>query len=350
MSHPFTPGGDKKMKRIIESAIVLFMGMAILLGTGTAFAKSVELKLAHFMPAMHVQHVKAFEPFAKKVAELSHGEVTVKIYPSGQLGNPKTMVDSIRMGITDIGFVLPSYVPGRFQRSSVFELPFVFNSAAHVAKGFYDIYDEYLAEDYKDFKVLWVLSAPLSQVHSTKEPLLTIDDFKGKKIRGGNALESKAIKLLGGNPVGMPISELSIALQKGVVDGCFTPYAALKSHKLIDISKYITEFNFSGALMCVLMNKKKWDSLSEDAQKVIDQVANKNFGLMAAGAFDKEDEENKEAAIAKGTRTYQLSEADHALIQKKFDVFYSEWVAKNEAKIPAQKILDAMVESAKKNK
>ncbi|MCK5165105.1 MAG: TRAP transporter substrate-binding protein [Desulfobacula sp.] len=337
------------MKKAINFTIILFIGTAVLLAAGPAMGKSVELKLAHFMPSMHVQHVKAFEPFAKTVAELSKGEVTVKIYPSGQLGNPKTMVDSIRMGITDIGFVLPSYVPGRFQRSSVFELPFVFNSAVHVAKGFYDLYDEYLAEDYKDFKVLWVLSAPLSQVHTTEKPLLSINDFKGRKIRGGNALESKAIKLLGGNPVGMPISELSISLQKGVVDGCFTPYAALKSHKLIDVSKHITEFNFSGALMCVLMNKKKWNSLSADAKKIIDQVATREFGLKAAGVFDQEDEENKAAAQAKGTKSYKLSETDRTQIQNKFDVFYSEWVKKNESKIPAQKILNALFESAKRN-
>jgi len=337
------------MKNAINSAVVLFVGVALLLCAGPAMGNSVELKLAHFMPAMHVQHVKAFEPFAKKVSDLSNGDVTIKIYPSGQLGNPKTMVDSIRMGITDIGFVLPSYVPGRFQRSSVFELPFVFNSATHVAKGFYDLYDEYLAEDYKDFKVLWVLSAPLSQMHSTDKPLLSPDDFKGRKIRGGNALESKAIKLLGGNPVGMPISELSISLQKGVVDGCFTPYAALKSHKLIDVSKHITEFNFSGALMCVLMNKDKWNSLSPEAKKVIDQVATKEFGLMASGVFDQEDEENKAEANEKGTKSYKLSDANRTEIQSRFNVFYSEWVEKNKTTIPAQKILDALFTSAKKN-
>lgn len=324
-------------------------GIVLVFSAGTAAAKTVELKLAHFMPAMHVQHVKAFEPFAREVAEASNGEVSVKIYPGATLGNPKTMVDAIRMGITDIGFVLPSYVPGRFERSAVFELPFIFNSATHVTRVVYDIYDEFLADDYKEFKVLWFLSAPLSQVHTTGAPLLTLDDFNGKKIRGGNALESQAIKLLGGNPVGMPISELSIALQKGVVDGCFTPYAALKSHKLIDVSKNITEFNFSGALMCVLMNKKKWNALSENAKNAIDSVATKAFGLKAAGAFDQEDIENKTAAHEKGMKSYLLAEKDRVAIRDKFNVFYTEWVEKNRSRFDSQKLLDAVFESAKAN-
>ncbi|THB72887.1 MAG: hypothetical protein D3926_24840 [Desulfobacteraceae bacterium] len=334
----------------VTGFITLVAAMVCFLGTGLCFAKTVELKLAHFMPTMHVQHVKAFEPFADAVAKQSNGEVTIKIFPGATLGNPKTMVDAIRMGITDIGFVLPSYVPGRFQRSSVFELPFIFTSASHVTQVVYDIYDDFLAEDYKDFKVLWFLSAPLSQVHTTGEPLLTLDDFKGKKIRGGNALESKAIKLLGGNPVGLPISELSIALQKGVVDGCFTPYAALKSHKLIDVSKHITEFSFSGALMCVLMNKNKWNALSASGKKAINTVATKAFGLDAAGAFDQEDLDNKAAAKAKGMTSYQLSDADRAAIKEKFNVFYQEWVEKNQSRFDAQKMLDAVFKSAEKHR
>jgi TRAP-type C4-dicarboxylate transport system substrate-binding protein len=211
------------------------------------------------------------------------------------------------------------------------------------------MYDKYLAPDYKNFKLLWAFSAPLSQVHSATTPLVAIADFAGRKIRSGNSMESKAIKLLGGNPVGMPISELSISLQKGVVDGCFTPYAALKSHKLIDVSKYITEFNFSGALMCVLMNKNKWDSLPADAKKVIDQVANKNFGLLSARAFDEEDIENRDEAVAKGTKIYKVPDAERAKISKKFSVFYTDWVKKHQSRMPAQKILDTMLELAKKD-
>ena len=99
----------------------------------------------------------------------------------------------------------------------------------------------------------------------------------------------------------------------------------------------------------ILAPKKKWNSLSADAKKVIDQVATREFGLKAAGVFDQEDEENKAAAQAKGTKSYKLSETDRTQIQNKFDVFYSEWVKKNESKIPAQKILNALFESAKRN-
>ena len=149
-------------KGMIFVAVMVFVfGMLIAFTAAPALAEAIELKLAHFMPTMHVQHRMAFEPFANEVAKLTDGKVKIKIYPGATLANPKTMVDAITTGITDIGFVLPEYIPGRFPRSSVLELPFIFNNATHVAKTVYAIYDEYLAEDYKRFKVLWFLSAHL---------------------------------------------------------------------------------------------------------------------------------------------------------------------------------------------
>ena len=335
---------------VLGMAVIMAVGMLVVCNGGPVSAETIELKLAHFMPTMHVQHRMAFEPFANEVAKLTDGKVKIKIYPGATLANPKTMVDAITTGITDIGFVLPEYIPGRFQRSSVLELPFIFNNATHVAKTVYAIYDEYLAEDYKQFKVLWFLSAPLTQLHTVKKPVLTADDFKGMKIRSGSSTETAGLKLLGANPIGMPISELSISLQKGVVDGAFTPYAALKSHKLIDVVKHMTEVNYNGALMCVLMNKKKWDKLPDFAKKAIDQVANKNFGIRAAAAFDEEDAENVQAAEAKGIKIHKLSDADKAKIREKLENIWQQWVDKKAKRIPAQKLLDATLAAAKANR
>ncbi len=340
------------MKKHFYAVLVGILVAAFFLGATNQTCRAekvIELKLAHFMSTMHVQHRKAFVPFAEKVAKLTNGRVKIKIYPGGTLGNPKTMVDAIRTGITDIGFVLPEYVPGRFKRSSVFELPFIFHSATHVTKVTYAIYKDYLAPDYKDFKVLWFLSAPLTQLMTVKKPVKSLADMKGLRIRSASATETEGLKLLGANPIGMPISEVSISLQKGVIEGVFTPFAALKAHKLIDIVKYMTEFNYNGALMCVLMNKKKWNSLPDFAKKAIDQVANKDFGIMAAKAFDEEDAENVAAGKAKGIKVFKLSETDKEVMRKKLSHIWEKWVKKNAGRFPAQKILDATLAAAKAN-
>lgn len=327
---------------LLQAAACFFLVTA---GPAWAADEVIELKLAHFMPTMHVQHRKAFVPFAEKVAERTGGRVQVKIYPGGTLGNPKTMVDAVTSGITDIGFVLPSYVPGRFPRSSVFELPFIFDSAVGVAKAFYDNYD-ILAEDYKRFKILWFLSSPLSQCHTVKKPVLGLDDFAGMKIRSAGTMETMGIRLLGGNPIGMPISDLSFALQRGTVDGAFTPYAALGSHKLIDIVRHITEIDYSGALMAVLMNKRKWESLPDFAKRAIDEASGKDFGLAAAAAFDQEDLDNIEAGKAAGIQFHKLSDAETANMRERIQGIWEDWVQDHASAFPAKELLQSMRKSA----
>ncbi|HSO19860.1 MAG TPA: hypothetical protein VLT88_10400, partial [Desulfosarcina sp.] len=83
------------MKTAFSRWILATVAWMCALPATSAAAEVIELKLAHFMPVMHVQHREAFVPFADKVAELTGGRVRVKIFPGGTLGNPKTMVDAI---------------------------------------------------------------------------------------------------------------------------------------------------------------------------------------------------------------------------------------------------------------
>jgi TRAP-type C4-dicarboxylate transport system substrate-binding protein len=340
------------MKKHLRKGLLVALGIVCLVFPPLTPAQAgpvIKLKLAHFMSTMHVLHRKAFVPFAEEVAQRTGGKVQIHIYPGGTLGNPKTMVDAIRTGITDIGFVLPEYVPGRFKRSSVFELPFIFHSATHMTKVAYAIYPRYLAPDYRDFKVLWFTAAPLTQLMTVKKPVKTLADFKGMRIRSASAMETEGLKLLGANPIGMPISEVSIALQRGVVHGVLTPFAALKAHKLIDIVRYITKIDYCGALMCILMNKQKWESLSKDAQRAITEAASQSFGIRTARAFDEEDLENVQAAKAKGIKIFHLSTADRMAMRRTLSPIWKEWVRKNASRFPAQQILDATLKAAESN-
>lgn len=331
---------------LFSTAFVMAMGMFLVDETPSAYAETVELKLAHFMPTMHVQHRMAFDPFAQKVAQLTNGKVKIRIYPGGTLGNPKTMVDSIKNGITDIGFVIPSYVRGRFQRSSVFDLPFMFDGAVRQTEVMYDLYEKYFAEDYKQFKVLWFTAAPMSQVFTVKHPIASVADFKGMKIRTGNAVETKGVKILGGNPVGKTVDELNIMLQRGVVDGAFTAYSALNRYKLVGVVNHMTELNYSGALMVVLMNKKKWDSLPDYAKKAIDQATPRAFGVSAARAFDYEDLENFKMAIQNGIQFHTFSAKEKAKLREGTMGIRDDWVKKMGEKMPARQILDDVVAAA----
>jgi TRAP-type C4-dicarboxylate transport system substrate-binding protein len=317
-----------------------------------AGAQAIELKLAHFMSPMHVQHKKSFEPFAKKVEELSGGKVTVKIFAGGALGGPTQLPDTVKAGITDIAFIIPSYTTGRFLRMSVLDLPFVVNSAVHATKVIYDVYDQHLAEDFKDYKVLWLYSCGPGQFHSATKPIQKLEDLQGTKMRSPSAYMSKAFTLMGSNPVSMPISELTVSLQKGVIDGMLTPFSALADFRLFDLVKYIAEVDFYVSPMAVVMNKEKFNSLPDSAKKAIEQASGRPWGLHAAEAYDVHDQDSVQEANKQGKiKIVKVTGAELQKFKEKVKTMEADWVKEVSQKgIPAQKILDAAHASAEKNR
>ncbi len=334
-----------------------FFVFVFLFGSGFVFvdnaaSETIELKLAHFMSPMHIQHRKSFVPFSKKVEELSGGKVKIKIYPGGALGGPKQLPDAVKTGITDIAFIIPSYTTGRFPYLSVLDLPFMVDSAEHATKVIYDLYDQYFAKDFEDYKVLWFYSCGPGQLHSVTNPVKKMDDLQGMKMRAPSAYMSKAFKLLGSSPVGMPISKLTISLEKGVIDGMLTPYSAVADFRLYDLVKFISEGNIYVSPMAVVMNKKKFDALPDDAKKAIEDASGIPWGLHAARVYDEHDQNTLKEMKKQGKITLlKFSKSERQKFMNKLKVMEENWVAEMSKKgLPAKEILEAAHASADKNR
>jgi TRAP-type C4-dicarboxylate transport system substrate-binding protein len=320
------------------------MGPFFITGLTPAKAETILLKFAHFMSPKHIQHQKSFEPFCKKVDELTGGNVQIKIYPGGALGAPKQLPDAVKKGITDIAFIIPSYTTGRFPYLSVLDLPFLCNSAVLTTQVIYDLYDTYFAKDFEDYKMLWLYSCGPGQLHSVTKPVHKAEDLKGMKMRTPGAYMTKSLSLLGANPVGMPISKLTVSLQKKVIDGMLTPWSAVKDFRLFDLVKYIAEVDMYTMPMAVVMNKDKWNSLPDSAKKAIDQAAGKQAGMHAAKVYDEHDlntiNENKQL---KKIKVYRVPEADMEAFIGPTKELQAEWIETMSKKgIPAKELLGAV--------
>jgi len=338
-----------KKVTILGIGLLFLAGSLFFGGVPVAKAQTIELKLAHFMSPMHIQHKKSFVPFSEKVKELSKGQVTVKIYSGGALGGPKQLADAAKSGITDIAFVIPSYTTGRFPRTSAFDLPFIFDSAVHATKVLYSLAYDYLADDYKDYKVLWFYSCGTGQLHSATKPIRTVGDVEGMKMRAPSAYMSKALKLLGANPVGMPISKLTMSLEKKVVDGMLTPFSAVIDFRLWDLVKYIAEVDMYLSPMVVLMNKQKWNSLPDAAKKVVDEASGMQWGLHAAQIYDDHDQnmvnQNKESGKIE---IYKVPPAEKKKFMAAVKGMEADWIAEvSEKGIRGKELLEAVQQAAK---
>ena len=127
--------------------------------------------------------------------------------------------------------------------------------------------------------MLWIDSTSPGYLFS-KKPINTLADLKSKQIRG-DGLVGEAIKALGAQPVSIPINDVYLALQNGVIDGIFDRFGGLYNNKVGEVTKYmiIARGIYPGAVFFNAMNTKVWDSLPADIQKAFTDVSKEAVDL-----------------------------------------------------------------------
>ncbi|SFY43494.1 TRAP-type C4-dicarboxylate transport system, substrate-binding protein [Paracoccus pantotrophus] len=290
------------MKTLILSAIA-----SLSLG-GAACAADVTLRVHHFLSADAPMQTEILIPWEKAVEEQSGGRIDVQLFPSMQLGGkPPQLFDQARDGIVDISWTLLGYTPGRFPVAEVFELPFVSGTAVQTTAALQEFQAKYLGDEMAQVKPL-LLHAPAGyKFHMRSGPITALADLKGKKIRAPSRAMTDALNALGATAVGMPVPEVAQALTTGVIDGAQIPWEVVGSLRVDEITNAHSEIGVenggvSTAVMALVMNRAKYDSLPDDLKKVIDDNSGANLAVLAGAALDRVEAEERQKALDAGAQ------------------------------------------------
>lgn len=241
----------------------------------TAEAKVV-LKFANVASSTDLQQA-ASKYFADKIKERTNGEVQIKLYPSGQLGGGTLdHVEMVRMGSIDMfteDFTWYSVYNSNF---SVLNVPFLIKGQNNLQK----VLDGPIGQDLEaslhknNLKMLahnWVYPP---RVVVAKKPAFSPKDLQGIKLR----VPEMEPYLVAWNAMGVkatPIAwtELLFALKQGVVDGAEPPFDAAYTERFFEAAPYIIMTRHLETTASVVINKKKFDKLSPDIQKLLEETA-----------------------------------------------------------------------------
>ena len=123
------------------------------------------------------------------------------------------------------------------------------------------------------------------------------------------------------------------ALSRGVADGLMAAYEALEGFRLGEQVKYSTE-NYEtsySATFVIVMNKKKWNSLPPDVQKVIDAMSIDYIEKYAA-MWDDIEKSGKAYVIKRGNKIITLDKAEQARWVEKAEPLFTDYTARMKAK------------------
>jgi len=241
--------------------------------------KPITLRLSSFLPSMHFMNVKIIEPWISEIEEKTGGKVKIKIFAGSALGKPQEQFDMAARGVADITWGILAYTPGRFPLATVLELPFMSPSAEVGSRMIFRLYKNgYFGDEFKDVKLLTLAMPPNMDLHASSHRVGRLIDLKGMKIRTPSAMIGELIKGWGGAPVAMPAPDVYMSLERGVIDSIFLDPLTLMGLKINEVTKYHTRVGISTTVLFFAMNKKTWNKLPPDVQKVFDDLSGEYLG------------------------------------------------------------------------
>ncbi len=305
---------------LLKFVKIFALAAAVALGAGSAQAQTITLKLSHFVPPQHTFH-KWVTGWAEKIEKESGGRLKFEIYPNGQLvGPPNRQLDAARNGIVDIAWVLHGVTPGRYPMTELANLPFTFPSKGvdlpEMAKRLTELAPKYLAAEHTGLHILFLNQAPPVLLFS-KEPVKTLADYKGKKIRYASITNKQMLEALGVAPMLIPPSDAQDALSKGIVDGAMFPHEAGLAYDLATAVKYAIEPPVASATFAMVMNPAKYNSLPPDLKALIDKETGVNGAMNFAAAYAAQEKFARELLTTKkGLQILTLPPADVAKMKE----------------------------------
>jgi tripartite ATP-independent transporter DctP family solute receptor len=215
------------------------------------------------------------EELAKIVNSRSDGKVEIRLYPSSQLGNISEQVDGVKYGFIGMSHhdfaSLSKYHPDL----SLFNAPYIFRDPDHAVKAtnphsssaLSDINTELIKNT--GIRILGSFFRGTRQMTS-KFPVYSIDDLRGKKIRGVPfPVWMSMIRGMGAIPTPVEFSELTTALMTGMVEGQENPLSNIYASRIYEVQSHIIMTSHMHSCLCVFINEKLWNRIESREQNII---------------------------------------------------------------------------------
>ncbi len=319
--------------------------VAVVAMSTAAFAQEVTLRLHQMLPPQAVIPSMAIEPWAARIEEQSEGRLKIELYPAMQLGGaPPQLFDQARDGVVDVIWTVLGYTPGRFPKSEAFELPFLIGtSAEETSRAFHEYVEEYAMDEFSEVKLIAAHVHGPGLIHMD-EPVETLEDMNGKKVRGGSRIINEMLVSLGAEPIGMPVPAVSEALSTGVIDGTTIPWEVTTAVRSSELVSNHTQFSGDRGLysqtFAVVMNLDAYNNLPDDLKAIIDANSGVEIAAEFGRAMDQGDAAGLKVAEDLGNNIITLDEAETQRWKEAAQPIIDNWIA---ATPDGQMLYDAAV-------
>ncbi len=265
----------KEKRRLFLFATVVFaLSITVLFAGGQEEAAAAEtvLQEGHIFPTSHVVH-RSLQAMVDVVAKETNGELKIEIFPLGQLGKGANLSQNVMLGTVDMATAGPGLLSRMEPTFAIWGAEYMFKDADALFKVINSPVGQEIYEKLRTGNGIRVIGTGYlgaRNLTTTDTPVKTPADLKGLKIRIPNIpYRREAFLAMGASPTPMAFQELYLGLQQGVVDGQENPFQQINSMKFYEVQKYLILTGHAQNPEMLIINDKKFSSLSEDLQKAL---------------------------------------------------------------------------------
>jgi len=289
--------------------------------------------------------------WAEDVKAMTSGRVSIEVVPEDAVVRYDTALQAVQNGVLEGQIASPGYWSGSDPAfgligntvgawsDPVQALDYVY------AGGGLELMRE-LVSPYGQYVV--GVGCPGVEAFVSNRQLNGVEDLKGLKLRAPEGMVSAVFAAAGAAPVSLPLSEVYVAIDKGVIDASdVAGFATNHGEGFHEVARFPVYPGFhSTTLQALTINQKIWDSLEPDVQGIL-ETSYKALSYSLRAEIDKADRE----AVAKAAADPEItivdwSPAERAKFRNIAKGVWSDFATRSPA---SQKVFDSITNHLVKN-
>ncbi len=305
----------------------------------------VVLRFTSHVSRSHGFYPYVFTPFFQMVEEETQGRLRIEPMMDGLLHGALDGFKASVTGLTDYTHGYTTYQPGSFHLMHGLQLPFVFPNSPVASLVAEELYPRFFKEEYEAMGVYLATCDSTSpyQVIS-RDPVRTLEDLDGLKIRTTGGIVAEIYRELGAVPVVMAAAEVYPALQRGIIDAVSLGVPDIASYRLQEIGKFLTRVNLNVTVLQYCLNPRSFDELPGDIRETFYRLLRVRSQMAAQDYYSGPREEGYYDALrAGGCEIMDLEPAERERWRDTLVPLRERFIAENEAEgRPVREMLTEM--------
>lgn len=248
-------------------------GEAAAADTGAAV---ITIKIGHVEAEDRSTHQALVKYFKEPLEQKSNGTIKVELHPNGVLGGDSQLSESVAMGTLDAALPSTSVLVAYSADFGVLDMPYLFPQPENAFKAMDGDLGNYFNEKLEGVGIhsLGYSYNGLRSMTNNVRPITSPADLKGIKMR---VMESPVFidffQTLGASATPMSFNELFTGLQQNTVEGQENPPSLIYASKFQEVQKYLSTTEHVNNFLGFIMNKKFYDSMTDEQKKLVDEAA-----------------------------------------------------------------------------